>query len=35
MSENGIMIELFKAQINRVVREVGEDGGLLGLAGDG
>ena len=32
MPENGIAIELSKAQINRVVRGVAGDGGLLGLA---
>jgi DNA-binding MarR family transcriptional regulator len=31
--ENGITIELSKAQINRVVREAAEDDGLLGLLG--
>jgi hypothetical protein len=33
MSENGITIELSKAQINRVVREAAQDDGLLGLLG--
>jgi DNA-binding MarR family transcriptional regulator len=33
MSENGITIELSKAQVNRVVREAAEDDGLLGLLG--
>lgn len=31
--ESGITIELSKAQIKRVVREAGEDDGLLGLLG--
>jgi hypothetical protein len=31
MSDDRIMIELSKAQINRVVREAGQDRGLLGL----
>ena len=35
MSENGVSIELSKAQINRVVREAAQDGGLRGLAGMG
>jgi hypothetical protein len=33
MSEDGITIGLSKAQIDRVVREAGRDGGLLGLVG--
>jgi hypothetical protein len=34
MSEHGITIELSEAQVDRVVREAGEDGGLLpGLVG--
>jgi DNA-binding MarR family transcriptional regulator len=33
ISENGINIELTKAQVNRVVREAAEDDGLLGLLG--
>jgi hypothetical protein len=33
MPEDAIMIELSKAQIDRVVREAGRDGGLLGLVG--
>jgi DNA-binding MarR family transcriptional regulator len=33
MSEQGIMIELSKAQVNGVVREAAEDDGLLGLLG--
>lgn len=33
MPENGIMIELSKAQIDRVIREAGKDTGLLGLVG--
>jgi DNA-binding MarR family transcriptional regulator len=33
MSEDAITIELSKAQIDRVVREAGRDGGLLGLVG--
>jgi DNA-binding MarR family transcriptional regulator len=33
ISENGIKIELSKAQINQVVREASEDDGLLGLLG--
>ena len=33
MSEGGITIELSKAQVERVVRAAGKDGGLLGLAG--
>jgi DNA-binding MarR family transcriptional regulator len=32
MSENGITIELSKAQVDWVVRAAGQDGGLLGLA---
>ena len=32
-SENGIKIELSKAQINQIVREASEDDGLLGLLG--
>jgi DNA-binding MarR family transcriptional regulator len=31
MSENGITIELSKAQIKQVIREAGEDDGLLSL----
>jgi len=34
MSENGISIELSKAQVNRVIREVVEDDGLLGRVGE-
>ena len=34
MSENGISIELSKAQVNRVIREAVEDGGLLGRVGE-
>ena len=34
MSENGISIELSKAQINRVIREAVDDGGPLGLVED-
>jgi IclR helix-turn-helix domain len=33
ISENGISIELSKAQVKRVVREAAEDDGLLGLLG--
>jgi hypothetical protein len=33
MSEDAITIELSKPQIDRVVREAGKDGGLLGLLG--
>jgi DNA-binding MarR family transcriptional regulator len=33
MSEQGITIELSKAQVNGVVREAAEDDGLLGLLG--
>jgi hypothetical protein len=33
MSEDAVTIELSKAQIDRVVREAGKDGGLLGLLG--
>src|SRR5450759_1891357 len=33
MAENGISIELSKAQVNRVIREAVEDGGLLGQVG--
>jgi hypothetical protein len=33
MPENGIMIELSKAQIDGVVREAGRDDGLLDLVG--
>jgi DNA-binding MarR family transcriptional regulator len=33
MSENGISIDLSKAQVNRVIREAVEDDGLLGLVG--
>jgi hypothetical protein len=33
MSENGITIELYEDQIDRVVREAGQDNGLLGLVG--
>jgi hypothetical protein len=33
MPENGITIELSKAQINRVVREASQEDGILGLLG--
>jgi hypothetical protein len=33
ISENGIKIELSKAQINQIVREAAQDDGLLGLLG--
>ena len=33
MSENGVSIELSKAQINQVVREAAQDDGLLGSLG--
>jgi hypothetical protein len=33
MSESAVTIELSKAQINRVIREAGEDDGLLGRMG--
>lgn len=35
MPENGISIELSKAQVGQVVREAAEDEGLLGLLGVG
>jgi len=35
LPEDGITIELSKAQINRVVRKAAEDDGLLGLLGGG
>ena len=34
MSENGISIDLSKAQVIRVIREAVEDDGLLGLVGE-
>jgi hypothetical protein len=33
MFEDGVEIELSKAQVNRIVREAGKDSGLLGLVG--
>jgi hypothetical protein len=35
LPENGIQIELSKAQIKQVVREAAEDDGLLGVLGNG